>query len=303
MVSDTVTQVSPPSPDLLYRELEKLKNENVNEKRKISSLRLEIESLIKDRDTLNADVKKIADDVKQLRNRRDTLNSRVKELKVKRDELRVAATKKRQTLSQLLEQAQKSSEKVQGNMSELTKQITRLEWQIQTNPLDQKTERNMITKIAELEKHLAKHKELKNVRDRLLRIRVEVGGLRIQAQTSHEELTKQAEESEKVHKEMLEKVKILNEKKKEADLKHSSFLEKNKQRGEAITLLRSNISRIEQIRTQIGDIKTSGRMDKAEKVRSKYKEAAEEKMRTGGKLSFEEFQALMADTTMEGEED
>jgi uncharacterized coiled-coil DUF342 family protein len=130
-----------------------------------------------------------------------------------------------------------------------------------------------------------------------------VGGLRIQAQSSHEELTRHAEESEKVHKEMLEKVKILSEKKKEADLKHESFLEKNKQRIEAITTLRNNISRIEQIRKQIGDIKTSGKTEKAEKVRSKYKEAAEEKMRTGGKLSFEEFQALMTDTVTEGEED
>jgi uncharacterized coiled-coil DUF342 family protein len=141
------------------------------------------------------------------------------------------------------------------------------------------------------------------VRDKLLRLRVEVGGLRIQAQSSHEELTRHAEESEKVHKEMLEKVKLLSEKKKEADAKHEAFLSKNKQRLEAITTLRSNVSRIEQIRGQIGEVKTSGRTEKAEKVRSKYKEAAEEKIRTGGKLSFEEFQALMAGTVTEGEED
>jgi uncharacterized coiled-coil DUF342 family protein len=298
---DTVEVSS--SPDLLYRELEKLKNDNVGRKRELSALRPDIDNIVRERDLLNAEVKKIAEDVKQLRNRRDALNSRVKELKAKRDELRVAATKKRQKLSQLLEQAQRSSEKIQGNMSDLSKQITRLEWQIQTNPLDQKTERNMITRIAELEKHLAKHKELKNVRDRLLRLRVEVGGLRIQAQSTHEELTRVAEESEKVHKEMLEKVKILSERKKEADGKHEAFLEKNKQRLEAVTTLRNNVSRIEQIRNQLGEIKTTGRTEKAEKVRSKYKEAAEEKIRTGGKLSFEEFQALMADAATEGEED
>jgi uncharacterized coiled-coil DUF342 family protein len=291
------------SPDLLYSELEKLKNDNIGKKREISSLRNEIETLLKERDLLNAEVKKIADDVKQLRNKRDSLNSRVKEFKIKRDELRVAATKKRQALSQLLEQAQKSSGKVPGNMSDLTKQITRLEWEIQTNPLDPKTERNMITKIAELEKHLAKHKVLKGVRDRLLRLRMEVGTLRIQAQSTHQELTKYAEESEKAHKEMVEKVRLLSEKKKEADGKHGAFLEKNKQRNEAITTLRNNISRIELVRNQIGDIKTSGKTEKAEKVKSQYKEAAEEKIRTGGKLSFEEFQALMSDTVTEGEED
>lgn len=299
----TVDTVEVASPDILYNELEKLKNDNIQKKKEISGLRNEIDSIVKDRDRLNTEVKKIAVEVKELRSKRDSLNSKVREFKAKRDELRVAAGKKRQALSQLLEQAQKSSEKTKGNMSDLTKQITRLEWEIQTNPLDPKTERNMITRIAELEKHLAKHKLLKGVRDKLLQLRVEVGGLRIQAQTTHQELTKHAEESEKIHKEMVEKVKTLNEKKKEADGKHEAFLEKNKQRMEYVTTLRKNISRIEQVRHQIGDIKTTGKTEKAEKVKSQYKEAAEEKMRTGGKLSFEEFQALMADTVTEGEED
>jgi uncharacterized coiled-coil DUF342 family protein len=302
MSSDTVTEVSS-SPDVLYNELDKLKNENFSKKKEISSLRRDINTLLEERDHLNVEVKRASDEVRQLRTKRDALNSKVKELKVRRDELRAAAAKKRQALSQLLEQAQKSSAKIQGNMSDLSRQITRLEWQIQTNPLDPKTELSIIKKIAELETHLAKHKELKNVRDKLLRLRVEVGGLRIQAQSSHEELTKHAEESEKVHKEMLEKVKLLSQKKKEADAKHEAFVGKNKQRVEAITTLRSNVSRIEQIRGQIGEVKTSGRTEKAEKVRSKYKEAAEEKIRTGGKLSFEEFQALMAETVTEGEED
>lgn len=300
MESKTVTETS---PDLLYSELENLRNVNSGKKREISALRQEIESAVRDRDQLNAEVKTVADEIKILRSKRDSLNTKVKELKLKRDELRIAATKKRQTLSQLLEQAQHTSEKLQGNMSDLMKQIARLEWQIQTTTLAPKTERNIIVRIAELEVHLVKHKELKNVRDRLLKLRVEVGALRIQAQSTHEELTRLAEESEKVHNEMQEKVRSLSEKKKEADAKHTAFLEKSKQRMETIISLKNNIARIDQIRTQIGDIKSSSRSDKAEKVKSKYKEAAEEKMRTGGKLSFEEFQALMADSGTEGEEE
>jgi len=300
MESNTVTESS---PDLLYRELENLRITTSSTKREITELRKGIETTVKDRDQLNDEVKTIADEIKGLRSQRDSLNAKVKELKLKRDELRIAATKKRTTLSQLLEQAQHASEKVQGNMSDLMKQITRLEWQIQTSSLSPKTERSIIGRIAELEVHLAKHKELKNVKDRLLKLRVEVGALRIQAQSTHEELTHLAEESEKVHNEMQEKVRILSEKKKEADAKHTAFLEKSKQRMEKIVSLKTNIARIDEIRTQIGDIKISTRADKAEKVKSKYREAAEEKMRTGGKLSFEEFQALMADSGTEGEEE
>jgi uncharacterized coiled-coil DUF342 family protein len=300
METDVVTENS---PDQLYSELDTLRTQNSGRKQEISALRREIESIIKDRDQLNAEVKQTADEVKVLRSKRDSLNTKVKELKQKRDELRIAATKKRQALSQLLEQAQQASQKLQGNMSDLSKQITRLEWQIQTNPLAPKIERSIIGRIAELETHLAKHKELKNVKDRLLRLRVEVGALRIQAQSTHEELTRLAEESERIHNEMQQKLKVLGEKRKEADAKHGAFLEKNKQRVETISALRNNLSRIEEIRNQIGEIKTSTRSDKAEKVKSKYKEAAEEKLRTGGKLSFEEFQALMADTVTEGEEE
>ena len=300
MESNTVTETS---PDLLYSELDNLRNANVGKKREISDLRREIEAIVRDRDQLNSEVKTVADEIKSLRTKRDSLNAKVKELKLKRDELRIAATKKRDALSQLLEQAQRASEKLQGNMSDLMKQITRLEWQIQTTTLAPKTERSIIGRIAELEVHLAKHKELKNVKDRLLKLRVEVGALRIQAQSTHEELTHMAEESEKVHNEMQEKVRILSEKKKEADAKHTSFLEKSRQRMETIVSLKNNMARVDEIRTQIGDIKTSTRSDKAEKVKSRYKEAAEEKMRTGGKLSFEEFQVLMADSASEGEEE
>ena len=300
MQSNAVTENS---PDLLYRELENLRNTTSSTKREITELRREIETTVRDRDQLNDEVRTVADEIKGLRSKRDSLNAKVKELKVKRDELRIAATKKRTALSQLLEQAQHASEKVQGNMSDLMKQITRLEWQIQTSSLSPKTERSIIGRIAELEVHLAKHKELKNVKDRLLKLRVEVGALRIQAQSTHEELTHLAEESEKVHNEMQEKVRILSEKKKEADSKHTAFIEKHKQRMEKIGSLKGSIARIDEIRTEIGDIKTSTRSDKAEKVKSKYREAAEEKMRTGGKLSFEEFQALMSDNMTEGDEE
>ncbi|MGO9644974.1 MAG: hypothetical protein ACLPY5_09530, partial [Candidatus Bathyarchaeia archaeon] len=203
----------------------------------------------------------------------------------------------------LLEQARKSSEQLQGNMSELYKQIKRLEWYIQTNPLQPKTERSIIGKIAELEASLVKHKALKNVRDKLLQLRVEVGALRMQAQSTHDELTKLAKESEKVHATMQETVKVLSQKKKEADSKHALFLEQSKLRHEAIVSLRTGLIRVEKIRSEIGEIQVTSTAEKAEKIRSKHKEAANEKLRSGRRLSLEEFQALMADAASDSDEE
>jgi uncharacterized coiled-coil DUF342 family protein len=278
----------------LYRELETLKERNAAKKAKISLLREQIEEIVKKRDTLNLEVKRTSEEIRKVKGKRDSLNAKVKELKDKRDALRVLASQKREVLSKLLEQARAISEQLQGSMSELSRQIKGLEWFIQTNPLSTKAERNLVAKIGALELNLVKHKGLRNVKDKLLQLKVEVGALRLQAQATHEELTKVAEESEKIHAAMQELVKILVAKRKEADAKHSEYLEKNQERRYVVAELRANLERIDKVRTQIGEAKTIPKL-KAEKLKSKYKEAANEKLRTGGKLSFEEFQALMDD--------
>jgi len=298
------SEVIQTSLDSLYRELDDLRAKNAARKADIANLRKRIDESADERDQLNAEVKQLSDEVRKLKSQRDALNGRVKELKLKRDELRTQAAEKRETLSKLLDQTQQMSEQLRGSVSELYHQINSLEWYIQTNPLAPKTERNIIAKISALELNLAKHKGLRNVKDKLLQLRVEVGALRIQAQATHAELTKTAEESEKVHKSMYELAKKLIEKKKEADSKHAQFLGLNQERREAVNKLRESLDRIDQLRTKIGETKESQSPRlKGEKVKSKYKEAATEKMRTGGKLSFEEFQALMEDQVSDTDED
>ena len=290
------------SVDNLYEELKELKSQTASKKNEISFLKRQVDETVGQRDALNGEVRALSSKVRELKNKRDSLNAKVRELKQKRDEARAAASQKRATLSKLLEQAGQISEQLQGSMSELSKQVKRLEWYVQTTPLDPKSERNMVARIGELEAKLAKHKGLRNVRDKLLRLKVEVAALRMQAQSTHQELTNIAEESEKVHSEMQEAVKLLTGKKKEADQKHIEYLEQSRQRHEAISILRKNLTRMEEIRSQIGEVKVTSKTEKAEKLKSKYKEAANEKIRTGGKLSFEEFQALMGDT-LSGTED
>lgn len=288
--------------DNLYRELDALKDKNAAKKSKINLLRGQMEETVKKRDALNAEVKRTSDEIRKLKAKRDSLNGKVKELKEKRDALRVLASQKREVLSKLLEQARQISEQLQGTVSELSRQIKGLEWFIQTNPLSQKSERNLVAKISVLEVNLAKHKGLRHVKDKLLKLRIEVGALRLQAQATHAELTKVAEESEKVHTAMQGLVRLLAEKRKEADMRHSEYLKQNQERREVVAELKGNFEAIDTIRTQIGEARTLPKL-KAEKLKSKYKEAANEKLRTGGKLSFEEFQALMEDTTSEDDDE
>ena len=291
MASETI-QSTP--IDNLYRELDDLRAKNTAKRAEIAALRKQMDDSAKRRDDLNAEVKSLSEEVKKLKAKRDAGNARVKELKIKRNELRDEAAEKRETLSKVLQQTQQMSEQLKGSVAELYKQINSLEWYIQTNPLAPKTERSIIAKISALEFDLAKHKGLRSVKDKLLQLRVEVGALRLQAQATHEELTRIADESEKIHNAMQELVKSMFSKRKEADAAHAEFIEKSQTRREAVNELRANIERLSQLQSKIGEARESPRL-KGEKVKSKYKEAANEKMKSGGKLSFEEFQALMED--------
>jgi len=291
MASETI-QSTP--IDNLYRELDDLRAKNTAKRSDIAALRTQMDDSANRRDDLNAEVKSLSEEVKKLKAKRDAGNARVKELKIKRNELRDQAAEKRETLSKVLQQTQQMSEQLKGSVAELYKQINSLEWYIQTNPLAPKTERSIIAKISALEFDLAKHKGLRSVKDKLLQLRVEVGALRLQAQATHEELTRIADESEKIHNAMQELVKSMFSKRKEADAAHAEFIEKSQTRREAVNELRANIERLSQLQSKIGEARESPRL-KGEKVKLKYKEAANEKMKSGGKLSFEEFQALMED--------
>jgi len=288
--------------DTLYRELDELRSRNNAKRAEIATLRKEMDESAKKRDDLNAEVKGCSEEARKLKAKRDALNARVKELKTKRNELRSQAAEKRETLSKVLQQTQQMSEQLKGSVAELYKQINSLEWYIQTNPLAPKTERSIIAKISALEFDLAKHKGLRSVKDKLLQLRVEVGALRLQAQATHEELTRIADESEKIHNSMQELVKTMIGKRKEADNAHAEFIEKSQTRREAVNELRANLDRMVQLRSKIGEAKESPRL-KGEKLKSKYKEAANEKVRSGGKLSFEEFQALMEDLGPDSDQD
>ena len=300
MASETVQT----SIDSLYRELDDLRAINATNRAEIENLRRQVDESVKKRDGLNAEVKSLSEEAKKLKAKRDELNSRVRQLKTKRDELRAQAAEKRETLSKVLEQTQQMSEQIKGSVTDLIKQINSLEWYIQTNPLAPKTERSIIAKISVLEVNLAKHKGLRNVKDKLLQLRVEVGALRIQAQSTHAELTRTAEESEKIHNTMQDLLKTMISKKRQADAVHAEFIERSQARRDAVEKLRANLERIDQLRSKIGDVKAKeSPRAKGEKLKSKYKEAANEKLRSGGKLSFEEFQALMEDMGSDSDQD
>ena len=237
--------------------------------------RLRIE-LRKSQDKLNetrAKIAKVREELEQLRKMRDGLNETVRELKQTRDRLRDSSNEKLATLRELLK---RMSERPHASIAE--NELSALEWQVQTSPLDKDQEKQLMTKIRGLEIRVSGYHKILKMR---------------------EDITKQRGESDDVHARIQELA-------AESQKHHENFV----QLSEAFQALRARrdeqLKTFESIRARVAEInahfvelrneKTDDekrmQREKEEALKEALKGAAQRKLTKGEKLTLQELGAL-----------
>lgn len=245
------------------------------------------------RNELNAEFKKLNDGIKPLREKRDRLNEKVKELKNERDQLRAKLGEKRAELEKLEDQLESLQSHVSGSYTEIKKEIEALEWRIQTNPLKPKDEHRLIAQIKQLEAQLPAHEKIREIRQKMNSLKVEMNAIRLGAEQIHQKLTDFAKESETYHKQMTDLMKPAGEFRARADEAHKNFLDFRTKADWAHQEFISNMVEIKQLRQQVHQVENEARSKKEEEILRKTEESATEKLKRGEKLSFEEFKTLI----------
>jgi phosphoserine phosphatase len=270
----------------LYEEISYLRSE----RERLSS---EVEHLLEERNRYNEEFKRGRDLVKELKQKRDAVNSRVQELKRKRDEARREASLKRQEIREVFSQLSQIKLNPKGKSRETAAELERLEWKIQTTSMRPEEERALISRIAELEERLRLQERVENLRMRLRELRKSVKELDERGDSLHEELMKTVEESESYHGEMMKLVEESSKIKSKADEAHKKFVEaKNALRNiqdRYIALLAT----VKSLKKREAEARRKGKEEKLEELRRRLESEAEEKLRRGAKLSFDEFKILV----------
>jgi uncharacterized coiled-coil DUF342 family protein len=279
--------------EALFREISALRESNVRLVDQRESLNQKARELLEQRNKLNEEFKRLITEVKTLKARRDELNRKVKELKASRNVARDAAVAERERLEKLRNKSVEIAERINGNPRRAVEEFNRLEWKMQTTTLTPKAEKEMIKRLKELEAQVLVAKKAEALRYKIVGTKATIGGKRLQAQSFHEQMTKVVEESEVVHKKLVEVAASASSVKADADKAHAAFVEALKGADNAHKDYVINLVKIRDLRQQIAQSGPMAKLRKAQEVREKLEKSGAEKLGQGKRLSLEEFKALM----------
>jgi len=281
------------TPEALFQQINVLRASNNRLIEQRETLNRKARELLDHRNKLNSEFKRLVAEVKDLKVVRDDLNQKVKELKASRNLARDEAAAERQRLEKLKDKSVKISERINGNPRKAVEEFNRLEWKMQTTPLTPKAEKELIKRVKELEAQVLVAKKAEDLRYKIMGTQATIGGRRIQAQSLHEQMTKVVEESEVIHKKIVELAANASAVKAEADKAHAAFIEAIKGADDAHKQYVTNLVKIRELRQQIAESGPLGKLRKAQEVRERLEKSGAEKLEQGKRLSLEEFKALM----------
>jgi uncharacterized coiled-coil DUF342 family protein len=177
------------------------------------------------------------------------------------------------------------------------KRFDELEWKLQTtSALKVKDERQIIDQVKVLEKQLAIHKCIRELRQQSLDMKLEIESLRLQMKVLHSEVSKAAEASQKNHQRMLDVFKQMKELKADADKNHQTFIEVKTKANEAHSNYIEVVSQMKTLERKLGKLGGDmqfAQLKKALEFRETMGKEAAEKLRRGNKLTFDEFKILL----------
>jgi uncharacterized coiled-coil DUF342 family protein len=245
------------------------------------------------RNELNDKVKSLRDGILELRAERDRINDQVKELKQQRNDTTTRIREKIEEMKKLNQESKALAKKRPSRSHQaLQKEVESIDWKIQTTPLTLQEDKELVGQVKELEAQLNVYRKLEQLAQKVLELRKEVRALRSENGLRHQKLTKNAEESQEIHRNMIGKIEDSKKYKIEADVMHKRFLEvKEKARpveGEMMGLA----NQIRQLRAEIRVEEEKERKQDQDALRETLERQAREKLKRGEKLTWEEFQLL-----------
>ena len=270
----------------LNRELSALKQER-------DKLNSEARVWAEKRNTIHEQIKALRTEAKHLKEKRDDTNQKVKELKGLREQAKGEQKEKRAQIVKVKEKMRVVMKKKPSRpMVDIQKGIDSLEWKIQTTSMSVKEEKVLVDQIRILEGQRAIHKQLQELKNSLIELQTQEKTLATKAKLHHETLAELAEQGQEFHKQMLELLTRAQNLKPEADAAHQKHVEFRQKANEVHQKFLELLQQINSLKLEIKKKEEEQQTKKQQELREEAEKKAQEKMKRGEKLTWEEFQLL-----------
>ncbi len=280
-------------------------------KQKLDEVHKLKEDAFHQRQQFSNQIRALIQKIKELKQKRDSFTSEVKDLKQKRDTTHKEIQKtapvkdpKAQTPTPAQRPTPQHSHSYSSHSSHqnfksspgyLKKQMEKLETTIETGGITFTKEKELMKKIKQLKKELQQATIARQEQNAARELSHKVYGLNKEAETYHHLVMHKASESQKMHKEILEIAKQIDElklKEKEAFDKFSTL---KTQFNEINNQLKGQLDETGSIRKQLDEHDQERSRDKKQKQRmslDEMRKAVMEKLRSGGKLTNDDLKVM-----------
>jgi len=264
-----------------------------------------IRLLVEKRDKCNLKFKELRQNINEQKMDRDELNEKVKKLKQKRDIIRLEISSKIEEIMKHRQKIDSFRDKlpIRKNI-DLQKEFEDLEWKIQTTTLELDEEKQLVEQVKIIGTQLNKYKKIDKQKKIIFEIQSEINELKKITEKTHEELTKIANQSQKMHKAMSLNIDELNNIKEKGDQFHFAYLKEKKEQILLQDEIRKLIDNKNKLRKIIKEQDETRKREAEKKIKKEIKSEAQNKLKNGKKLSLEEFKLLSEseDKTIKNEE-
>lgn len=263
---------------------------------KRDELNTEAQQLVKERDSLNAQVAEWLSKARDHREKRDEYNQKVSEFKAKRDEIYSKLKGRVEDHQDTEGEAEEIQKKTSAPSHVLRRKVRELDWSLQTQVLDLKREREIIEQIAELEEELKIAEDAAAKRKESAKARSEIEDLRLLMNAHHNSVLEFARLSQEENQLMIEAYAEVDTLRKRADEAHRRYLETRREADETHRRFIEAKQENSRLRKELGEIRVRRRVEKLQELEDRLEEKvaiALEKFKRGDRLTMEEFSLLM----------
>ena len=278
------------TPEQRFEELE----------RQLGTMRAELDRLDKEalkwaekRDLLHEKAKKLRLEARSFRDDRDELNAAVHQLKTLREEVRAERFAKIDQLKMLRKEAKEAlSYRPDRSSRSLENEIAAIEWKIQTASPSLDEERRLVEQVKALETQMSVYRQVQAKEDAIAKLQGEATALKEEAASYSEKISEMAEQSQRYHEKMIDRLENARELNAEADNMHRRFVELKEEERALLMKYSEASGRAKALRDRARQEENEKRVKQEADLRKELEAKALSKLERGEKLTFDEFKIL-----------
>ncbi|MBS7605766.1 MAG: hypothetical protein QXR84_00480 [Candidatus Bathyarchaeia archaeon] len=286
---------------------EELRHKLVKSEREISNVKDDLEKTLSELYRLEGKRKELLLKVRELRAEsltcRDRLNVLREEIKGLNETLTNLRRERNEKITHLREIRERIKEYLKAKPKireeDLEKEISNLDWRIQTFPLPLDEEKRVIARIKSLEEQLHFYRKLKDMRDEARAAESDLEEIKKKINACVNALVDRVLERKRVRERLTEIFREINEVKAEIERINGECKRFRERVSELRSKYRDLLGQVRAVREAIRYEEESERSERISMLKEKIKERVSEKIKRGEKVSFEELKVFFEDEEAE----